>query len=292
MNSRCWFNFSGIMKYIFLLIYSIIAIVATGQNSFVLKNDVIQGITSVDERHFGDEELWGYINGGADLYLEYGFKNLTVFDIKTGSADYKADIYVMNSPEAAFGIFSISRFKCSETSKVAENDCLTPYQYTAAKGNVYLSVSNSAGSPGIQQSMLDIAAQILDQVENINVQVPALFKQELLLSQTDNLKFIQGPLGVQNGLVRWEPLFNNISNYKVWVLPVKQEHGNYYVACIAFSDKAEMQSFLQKNQLLHPVGHSKTINNKVFTVFAINDLSLILTEGSLPEQLKELLQKQ
>ncbi|MEZ5010491.1 MAG: DUF6599 family protein [Bacteroidales bacterium] len=49
-------------------------------NEFPLfKTEYLTGSTILTERSFTSESLFGYMNGGAELYLEYGFDRLVVF---------------------------------------------------------------------------------------------------------------------------------------------------------------------------------------------------------------------
>jgi hypothetical protein len=71
-------------------------------------------ILSGNPRTFPKEGLYGYIDGGAEIFLQYGFRDLTVFDLvpDKAAAPRKAitlEIYRMGSPKAAFGIFSTRR---------------------------------------------------------------------------------------------------------------------------------------------------------------------------------------
>jgi hypothetical protein len=73
----------------------------------LIPSDIPDGqITSTEQ--YDHNSLWGYIDGGADLYLEYGFNKVTAQEVLIDSFHFKVDIYEMNSPEAAFGIFSVS----------------------------------------------------------------------------------------------------------------------------------------------------------------------------------------
>ncbi|MFA6570329.1 MAG: hypothetical protein WCT77_03755, partial [Bacteroidota bacterium] len=42
---------------------------------------------------YDGKSLWGYIDGGADLYLEYGFENLVVQEVKNKGEVYKIEIW-------------------------------------------------------------------------------------------------------------------------------------------------------------------------------------------------------
>jgi hypothetical protein len=58
---------------------------------------------------YNPENLYQYIDGGADIYLLYSFKNLVHQDFKTGPADLTIDIYEMYKTEDAFGIYATER---------------------------------------------------------------------------------------------------------------------------------------------------------------------------------------
>lgn len=71
-----------------------------------------------DVEVFEGKGLYGYINGGAEIFLQYGFKELAVTryarvedgDQNAGtSRTVTLEIYRMASPEEAFGIFSVRR---------------------------------------------------------------------------------------------------------------------------------------------------------------------------------------
>jgi hypothetical protein len=64
---------------------------------------------------FNKDGLYGYVDGGAEIFLGYGFRKLTVFHLAPkgapadGPKQITLEIYEMDSPEAAFGVFSTRR---------------------------------------------------------------------------------------------------------------------------------------------------------------------------------------
>lgn len=55
------------------------------------------------------DNLFEYIDGGADVYLLYDFQRLLHQNFKAGDSELTADIYDMGQPENAFGIYSSER---------------------------------------------------------------------------------------------------------------------------------------------------------------------------------------
>ncbi|KAF5054894.1 hypothetical protein DSECCO2_383370 [anaerobic digester metagenome] len=249
----------------------------------------IPGFVSVNVRQFGNEELWGYINGGADLYLEYGFEEIHVFDVKASNLDYKADLYCMKNAAAAFGIYSIARFRCHTSGTLTHHDCLTPYQYIAAKGKYYLSVSNPTGDAEGEQGMMAIAANLLARLPGEEAEVPGIFKAEFQDSDLRDLKLVTGRLGIQNGFVRWDALFGDLSSFEAWILAVKADGKPYYVAEIRFNDGADREKFMQQNGFAGLADSSEEVNG--FRLFSRGLNRLLLTEGAAPATLLENLEK-
>jgi hypothetical protein len=262
---------------------------AFAQQTPALDSAAIPGFVSVNVRQFGNEELWGYINGGADLYLEYGFEEIHVFDVKASDLDYKADLYCMKTAAAAFGIYSIARFRCRTSGTLTHHDCLTPYQYIAAKGKYYLSVSNPTGDAEGEQGMMAIAANLLARLPGEEVQVPGIFSAEFQDADLRDLKLVTGRLGIQNGFVRWDALFGDLSSFEAWILAVKADGKPYYVAEIRFNDGADRDKFIQQNGFAGLADSSEEVNG--FRLFSRGQNRLLLTEGAAPATLLENLEK-
>src|SRR3990170_865385 len=62
------------------------------------------------EIEYNSKTLFNYINGAAELYLAYGFQNLTVrrFE-KSNQPPITVELYEMASSEDAYGVFSFER---------------------------------------------------------------------------------------------------------------------------------------------------------------------------------------
>lgn len=61
------------------------------------------------EIYYG-EDLFDLMNGGAEIYLEYGFVKVVAqnYSELKGNTSLRVEIYEMNDPEAAYGIFALT----------------------------------------------------------------------------------------------------------------------------------------------------------------------------------------
>jgi hypothetical protein len=68
-------------------------------------NPTAQGAASF----YGPDNLYQYMDGGADVYLLYDFQVLLHQDFKSGQADLTVDIFDMGDSEDAFGMYAAER---------------------------------------------------------------------------------------------------------------------------------------------------------------------------------------
>ncbi len=63
-----------------------------------------------EDKAYDRETLFDHIDGGAEVYLAYNFRKAFVHRyLKAGRPDIVAEVYIMGSPEDAFGVFSLER---------------------------------------------------------------------------------------------------------------------------------------------------------------------------------------
>ena len=121
----------------------------------------LPGIETTKTRTFTAESLYGYMDGGAELYLEYGFDTLVVTEVVSGGKDIKIEFYCMSDAEAAFGIFSVSRFRCNGGPRLTDHQCRSAYQLQFCKGRYYVSIINDTGTDAEQKTANEIAANLI-----------------------------------------------------------------------------------------------------------------------------------
>ena len=95
---------------------------------------------------YSPENLYEYIDGAADQFLDYGFQNLTSQDLAKGDLTATVDIYDMGSRINAFGIYKTERPASDKGIKVgAEGIISPPYQCLLLKGSYYVKVNAFEG---------------------------------------------------------------------------------------------------------------------------------------------------
>ena len=103
-------------------------------------------VLSGNPRTFARDGLYGYVDGGAEVFLQYGFRDLTVFNlIPDKAADPKKaitlEVYRMDSAKNAFGIFSTRREGGEPVSPgIKTFHWLGQEQASLVKGNLFVNI--------------------------------------------------------------------------------------------------------------------------------------------------------
>ena len=189
--------------------------------------------------------LYGYIDGGADLYLEYGFKKLGRQEIRAGGERMVVEIYLMRSPLDAFGVFSVMRFQCVPLDSTTPLSCQSPFQLQAAVGDCYLSITNETGSLEAQRQSVDLFRELVRKIKPQTVRLANVFSDPLLKPHAKNAMYMCGRLGLQNGMPGWEQRFRGLGGFSLTVLPIERGEHSMRVAHVRFDTKEGLQDFMR-----------------------------------------------
>jgi len=124
----------------------------------------IQGWSRVDTaRIYEGNALYDFIDGGADLFFEYGFRRaLSVEYQSAGGKSINLEVYEMKDPGSAFGIYSIRSGEEATQVDIGQRGNAHAYYIMFWKGRFYVSVASS-DSTGECRSGLEATARAVDQ---------------------------------------------------------------------------------------------------------------------------------
>lgn len=206
--------------------------------SFTIQPSDLDGVKATTVKFYGSDELWEYINGGADIYLEYGFNRVLAQEIEWQGSIFRIDAYQMENPQGSFGIFSILKTQCLEIISNLNESCLSQYQIQLVIGNIYLSVVPLSGKKGELELAKEIAKALYS--KNIQQTQPKLSIPEALTKLNANIlntRLIIGQLGMQNGAPEFEKAFSGLTNYQLWISDVQFEGKKIRAAYCKFQSK-------------------------------------------------------
>ena len=243
----------------------------------------LPGLTIESSDQFIGPALWGYINGGADLYFEYGFKQVRAQKLTYKGKQYSVDIFQMSDSEAAFGIFSISHYECDEKKELYI--CKTSYQLQLVKDRYYISIVNETGSPEEQATCEKLGQILISQTGSGDYIYPELFMVSPIDRFIQNIKVIKGRLGLENGYPSWVEYFEGIKDFTITLVPCSFSEGHTNVAIIRFEKTSSCDTFLKGMGLFNPNGRkndSTVSHQKIFKELTKNQILFVeATEGTI-----------
>lgn len=210
------------------ILAAVLFLFSTGQDSLVtlLPEGSCAGCTVQRTERYAGAALAGYINGGAELYKEYGFISLTMEEIRLpGGEDLVVEAYRMRTAAAAYGIFSISRFGCAAPDTAFTHFCGGATQIQCAAGEWYVRVTNGSGSRVAQESSRMVLRALVSRTGQPRFPLPLLFAEPAVAGSANELMLMTGPLGVQNGLPDWEDLLDGAAEYTLHAMRLQNNQG-------------------------------------------------------------------
>ncbi len=124
--------------------------------SFLLP-DTVYGWTREAESRYNKDNLYDYIDGGAELYLSYGFLEMINFTYsREQQPSLVVDVFDMGRSENAYGVFTYSRETIDTT--FGQGSQYNPGLLIFWKDRWYISILASPETPESRNAMFELAA--------------------------------------------------------------------------------------------------------------------------------------
>jgi hypothetical protein len=173
----------------------------------------VEGWTKHRSRqHFAGENLYEYINGGAEIYHEYGFVQVVVQDYVNGTGkSISVEIFEMASPASAYGMYTFKTNSKGERISVGKDAQLADYYMNFWMGSHLVTLTGFDETEETRTGLRNMA-------KNISSKLPAggdkprmvsFLPEEGLVAQSP--KYFTGFLGLRNS----HPFFSwNIAGFE------------------------------------------------------------------------------
>ncbi len=232
----------------------------------------LSGLDIKSEKIYTRESLFGYMNGGAELYLEYGFDRLAVTEIDIDDTGYKLEVYKMDDRAAAFGIYSVSVFRCDTSGHIGNYSCQSAYQLQFCKGPYYISIVNDAGTRETVRKSAMMAVTLESMIEESSFTISDFmhgipFEEEIIKTT-----LVKGELGLFNGANEWSELLQEAEDYSCLIV----EGAGEAVLSLKFEDDRSQAAFLETLGIdSHPPVNDE-LNIGINTSLAVNYDNVIM----------------
>ena len=142
-------------------------------------------------------DLFNHIDGGAELFLEFGFEKVSCQRYKKGSAELTLEVYEMELPESALGVYLLKCGRETPFPEIPARNSSETAQATILRGRYFILLDNFSGGAELQPAMIALAKAALAKIPD----VPASGRLFELLPPKDRLagseRLIRGPVVLQ-----------------------------------------------------------------------------------------------
>lgn len=150
-------------------------------------------------QRYEGEALYEYIDGGAEIYHEYGFERVVVQDYasETGKS-VSVEIYLMTTAAGAYGMYTFKTDSKGKWIRIGTDAQIADYYLNFWKGPYLVTLTGFDDSEETRQGLLDIARQVDSRIreEGEKPGIASLLPEEGLVPQSR--KYFTGILGLRN----------------------------------------------------------------------------------------------
>lgn len=147
-------------------------------------------------RIFKTQNLFDYIDGGAEIFLEYGFKELRMQAYEKGDEEISIELFQMECPASALGIYLIRAGNEKPNANIPARNSCNKYQFTIWRGSAFIQINNYSGKTENLAVLTRLANQLLKSIpDEPKPELLNLLPEKNLIKGTEYL--IRGPISLR-----------------------------------------------------------------------------------------------
>ena len=181
-----------------LFLFFIYLLPAYGQEEFQLpEGGGVNGWQKAGPvREFRGDDLFNHINGGAELFHEYGFETLFVQRYSNQGDELTLELYRMESPKSAFGIYLVKAGQETPSPGLPVRNTINNMQLTAVKGVFFIRINSLDMQGRLRTQMEKLASSVVEKIpEKKNVSILNELPQDNLIEDSEML--FRGPIALE-----------------------------------------------------------------------------------------------
>jgi len=196
------------LKQLFILfIFSALAVrVECNDHKNLTINDLIPSENETGDWNMDEEmefasgsELYRVINGGAEIYHEYGFRQAIFLSFENQKGNLiNLDIFEMENPSSAFGIYSFKTDTSGISVNFGEEGSLSGYYLNFRDSQYLVTVTGLDSSKETKNGVLLLAKMVDRKITQTSERPPLCRCLPLAGLHTNGITYIRGPLGLFN----------------------------------------------------------------------------------------------
>jgi hypothetical protein len=159
-----------------------------------------------EPQYFSGEDLFTYIDGGAEIYFEYGFRRVIVQDYRTDAGSrLSLEIFEMDMPDSAYGIYTFKRSRHGDPVSLGDEGQLADYYLNLRKGPYLVTITALDLQADAKEALLLLAGTIAPRIGPSTAPPSLVSRLPADGLETQSIKYFKGPLALYNSY----PFFHN-----------------------------------------------------------------------------------
>lgn len=152
-----------------------------------------------EPQEFTGEDLYTYIDGGAEIYQEYGFRRVVVQDYKgPAGKSVSLEIFEMSAPEAAYGMFTFKRSGQGKVLSLGAGGELEDYYLNFWKGPYLVTLTGFDAAPETVAGLLAVARAVDAKIADTAAPPGLVAALPVTGLKPGSVKYLKGLLGLNN----------------------------------------------------------------------------------------------
>jgi len=116
--------------------------------------DAIGDWVAGERSEYVGDDLFIYINGGAEIYHEHGFDRIVVREYARGDERVAVELYTMSG--SAYGVYSYARSQSGQPAEIGAGGTIAEYYLHFWSGRFLVVVTSHTTAPDVQAAILEI----------------------------------------------------------------------------------------------------------------------------------------
>ncbi len=113
-----------------------------------------------DQRIYTSKDLWELIDGAADIFLSYDFKDLRIAEYSNKDQIIRVELYRQSNPDNAFGIYTAERMPDYPQVSVGSQGYKSQGVLNFLAGNYYVKIMSAGAVEAEENAIAQLAGKI------------------------------------------------------------------------------------------------------------------------------------
>lgn len=206
-----------------------------------------ENIEVLETTRYSAGQLYGYVNGGAELYFEYGFSSLIVQKARIGNQELDVEIWMMNAPVNAVALFSYLRESAIATNVNGWLTVSDASRYLVHMGRwcwVFRTPPHATMEEPVQQALSELLAKKGRSIAEAERYSTPSFR--LLRDSLASVRTYCGPLALQNQASEIAERYTEIQNFTLDVLDMTWGKIPVQLHVLTVKDEEQLRNMLEQ----------------------------------------------